>query len=183
MRNSLLPLGAALALAGCAGVSTVTHFYYNSAYTPAHVALAAANNPAQAVIRGNPFANDVNNQGVIAAMQGRNWGPKIFFSPTPRPDDIYGYKMVMAFNGIGPNSYALCNAPPAPPQPSGNDRIDAAIAFCVGDVLLTDASGHVSGATGPDDPKFKRLISDLMLTVTPPDDPNRRGDDCIGFRC
>ena len=115
MRNSVLLFGGALVLAGCTGVSTVTHFYYNSAYTPAHVTLAAANNPAQAVIRGNPFANDVENQGVIAAMQGRNWGPKIFFTPTTRPDDIYGYKMVLAFNGIGPNN-DLCRAPPAPPS-------------------------------------------------------------------
>ena len=182
MRNSVLLFGGALVLAGCTGVSTVTNFYYNSAYTPAHVTLAAANNPAQAVIRGNPFANDVDNQGVIAAMQGQNWGPKIFFTPTARSDDIYGYKMVLAFNGIGPNN-DLCRAPSAPPKPSGTDRIDASIAFCVGEVLLTDASGHITGVAGPGDPKFKRLVSDLMLTVTPPYDPNRRGDDGVGLGC
>ncbi|HJS30346.1 MAG TPA: hypothetical protein VJ924_00025 [Alphaproteobacteria bacterium] len=183
MRIRVLTFAAILALAGCAGVSTVTNFYYNSAYTPAHVTLAAANNPSQAVIRGSPFANDIDNQGVIAAMQGQNWGPKMFFAPTPRPDDLYGYKMVIAFNGMGPNNDALCKAPPAPAKPSGGDRIDASIAFCVGEVLLTDASGHITGVSGPEDPKFKRLISDLMLTITPPYDPNRRGDDCIGFGC
>ncbi len=183
MRNPSLMLAAALALTSCTGGSTIMHSYYNSGYTPSHVTLAAANNPAQAVIRGNPFANDADDRGVIAAMQGRNFGPRIYYAPTPRPGDIYGYKVVMSFNGVGPNNYDLCKSPPAPPKPSGTARIDASAAFCVGEVLLTDASGHVTGAAGPDDPKFKALVSDLILALTPPYDPNRRGDDCRGPGC
>jgi hypothetical protein len=50
-------------------------------------------------------------------------------------------------------------------------------AFCVGDLLLTDALGSIGAASGPEDPGFQRLIGDLMAALTPPYDPNRRGTE------
>jgi hypothetical protein len=182
----ILALGAALC--GCADGSVVSHNYYNSAYEPGHIALAAANNPSLAVIRGDPFPQDSNGEGVLAAMQGRNLGPRMYFSQTPRPDDKYGYKVILNFGGAaapeagyasgypagygtGYGNYSYqCQAGPTPAAtkaPVGGEiSVDAV--FCVGNLMLTDASGSISGATGPDDPRFQRLIGDIMVALTPP---------------
>lgn len=165
-------------LSACTGASIVYNSYYSSAYTPSHVDLAAASGPSLAVIRNDPFPDDSENAGVLAAMQGRNFGQKMYFSQTPRPDDKYGYKVVMSF-GADSYSYAgQCEVPPAPASPTPPaGEIAVTAAFCVGDRLLTDASGSISGASGPDDPNFRRLIGDMMVALTPPYDPNRRGRD------
>src|SRR5688572_8688061 len=62
-------LAAGLGLSACADVSIVHHSYYDSAYTPDHVQLAAASGTALAVIRNDPFPGDRDNAGVLAAMQ------------------------------------------------------------------------------------------------------------------
>jgi hypothetical protein len=165
-------------LCACADMSIVHNSYYNSAYTPGHVQLAAASGPALAVIRNDPFPADRDNAGVLAAMQGRNFGPKMFFTQAPRPDDRYGYKVVLDFGSASARYASQCTVAPAPPAavPSSGP-IAVTATFCVGDLLLTDASGSISGASGPDDPLFRRLIGDLMVALTPPYDPNRRGRD------
>ena len=176
-------IAAAAALFGCADGSLVHYNYYNSAYEPGHVALAAANGPSLAVIRNDPFPQDRDNEGDVAAMQGRNLGPRLYFSQTPRPDDKYGYKIIMNFgaaSAAGDAGYSpffgasyQCNAGPTPPSAApATGEIVVTAAFCVGDRLLTDAAGSISGATGPDDPRFRRLIGDMMVALTPPYIPN-----------
>jgi hypothetical protein len=179
----MISLAAGLSLCACADSSIVHHSYYNSAYTPDHVQLAAASGTAIAVIRNDPFPTDRDNAGVLAAMQGRNFGPRMYFSQAPRPDDLYGYKVIMDF---GPPSYGAgyqCQAQPtAPSAAPRTGPITVSATFCVGDRLLTDATGSISGATGPDDPNFRRLIGDIMVALTPPYDPSR-GGDCNGPDC
>lgn len=168
----------AAALGGCAGSPIVHSSYYNSAYTPSHVTLAAASGPSLAVIRFDPFPSDRDNAAVVAAMQGRNFGPKMFFTQTPRPDDRYGYKVVLDFSSASARYATQCVAPPTPAATTPPaDSIVVTASFCVGAILLTDASGSISGVRGPDDPAFQRLIADLLAALTPPYDPNRRGDD------
>ena len=177
-------IATVLALCGCSDASLVHYNYYNSGYEPGHVALAAANGPSLAVIRNDPFPQDRNNEGVLAAMQARNLGPRMYFSQTARPDDKYGYKVVLNFGAArsgdaGYMGYSLngasaeCQAPPTPPNAAPlAGEIKVTGAFCIGDRLLTDASASISGATGPDDPRFKRLIGDMMVALTPPYIPN-----------
>lgn len=175
--RAMVVLGVALGLSACADASIVHYSYYDSAYTPDHVTLAAATGTALAVIRDDPFPNDQGNAGVLAAMQGRNLGPRMYFSQTPRPDDIYGYKVVMNF-GAATTYGGTCSALPTPPSttPAGGP-ISVSAAFCIGDKLLTDAAGSIGRASGPEDPAFHRLIGDMMVALTPPYHPDRRGDD------
>jgi hypothetical protein len=180
--RSVALLLAGLSLCGCAGASVISHSYYSSAYTPDHVRLAAASGTAIAAIRNNPFPQDSGNAGVLAAMQGRNFGPRMYFSQTPRPGDKYGYKVILDFRPPGPSAAYQCQgeSTPAATSPSPGP-IDVTATFCVGDRLLTDAAGTVSGATGPDDPRFRQLIGDIMVALTPPYDPSRgscSGPDC-----
>lgn len=171
--------------AGCTGASTIHTSYYESGYTPGHVQLAAASGDVLAVIRDNPFPADRDNAGVVAAMQARNIGPKMHFSQVERPDDRYGYKVVLDFGGRGYGSGGICRADPTPPAshpPAG--RIWVTGAFCVGDTLLTDAYGSVGEASGPTDPRFQNLVSDVLVALTPPYDPKHRNDDdCRGPGC
>jgi hypothetical protein len=169
---------AATGLSGCAGASVVSHGYYSSAYSPDHVQLAAASGTALATIRNNPFPADRDNAGVLAAMQGRNVGPRMYFSQTARPDDKYGYRVILDFVRPGPGTVYQCqreSTPPANSPPAG--LIDVTATFCVGDRLLTDAAGTINGVSGPDDPRFKQFIGDIMVALTPPYDPSRGGND------
>jgi hypothetical protein len=169
--------GPVLALAfvcDACGSPTVYTSYYASLYEPAQVRFAASVGLALAVIRDNPFPFDTDNQGVLAAMQGQTFGAKLFFSQTPRSDDRYGYKVVLNFGESLYGTAGQCQVPPTPPArtaPTG--RITASAAFCVGDALLSDAYGAVHDVAGPDDPKFRRLIGDLLVALTPPYNPNR----------
>jgi hypothetical protein len=164
-------------LTACTGGSIVSHSYYTSAYSPDHVQLAAASGTAIATIRNNPFPQDGGNVGVLAAMQGRNVGPRMYFSQTQRPDEKYGYRVILDFRPPGPSSAYQCQGEStAPASASRSGPIDVTATFCVGDRLLTDASGSVGGATGPDDPRFKALVGDIMVALTPPYDPSRGND-------
>lgn len=182
MRPMVL-LAAGLSLSACAGSSIVYHSYYNSAYTPAHVQLAAASGTALAVIRNDPFPTDRDSAGVLAAMQGRNFGPRMYFSQAARPDDIYGYKVIMDFGPASRGADYQCQVGPTPPSAArATGPIVVSATFCVGDRLLTDAVGSIGGATGPDDPNFHRLIGDIMVALTPPYDASR-GRGCTSPDC
>jgi hypothetical protein len=183
MRTAVL-LGAGLGLCGCADTSVVYHSYYNSAYTPSHVQLAASSGTSVAVIRNDPFPADRDNAGVLAAMQGRTFGwPRMYFSQTPRPDDKYGYKVILDFGSSGYSATYQCKAEPtAPSSVRREGPIAVSAAFCIGDRLLTDAAGSIGEATGPEDPRFYRLIGDIMVALTPPYEPSR-GGRCRGRDC
>jgi hypothetical protein len=175
--RSVAVLFAGLCLSGCTDRSIIHYSYYNSAYSPSHVDLAAANAPSLAVIRNDPFPADRDNQGVVAAMQGRTFGQKMYFDQIPRPDDRYGYKVILDFGGDR-SGYTQCSTPPSPAAatpPTG--PISVLASFCVGDLLLSDAFGSISGATGPDDPGFQRLIGDLMVGLTQPYEPTQHDRD------
>ena len=164
----------ALAVAACASGSTVYTSHHASLYEPAQVRFAAASGPVLAVIRDNPFPWDAGNRGVVAAMQGQTFAAKLHFNQVARPDDRYGYKVVLSFGTSLYGTPGECAAPPTPPATKPPpDRIIASATFCLGDALLSDAYGAVHGATGPDDPKFRRLIGDLLIALTPPYDPKR----------
>jgi hypothetical protein len=175
MRYPALSIALLAVLSGCGG-ATVYTTYYDSLYSPDEVTLAAANNPALAVIRANPFAADRDNAAVLAAMQGVNFGPRLRFTQTPRADDRYGYKVILDFGAPSPGAIA-CRLGPSPAVPRPTDQLDVYAAFCVGDRLLSEASGSVGGVSGPDDPRLRRLIADLLVALTPPYDPKRIGDE------
>lgn len=173
----------ALVVGGCAG-PVIHSTYLESGYATSHVGLAAANNPALAVVRNNPFAADRDNEAVLAAIQARNFGPKLYFSQTPRAEDRYGYKVVLDFGQGAYATAALCHQEPAPaaPRPPGS-RIDVSAAFCIDRIPLSETAGWVEGVDGPQDPAFQNLMSQIMLALTPPVDPRRNDRDDMCPMC
>lgn len=184
MRWTFAAAAAAIAaLGGCADTVRVYKQHYASPYEPGQVRLAATRETL-AVIRNNPFPG--RQDAVLAAMQGQNLGPKLRYTQTPWPDDPYGYKVVLTFTeGLAIVSEPCKPAPePVAPRPpaQGPRRIDVAAAFCIGETLLSETAGRVDNVTGPDDPKFRRLVSGVLVDLFPTYDPKRLGD-CRGPFC
>jgi hypothetical protein len=165
MRLNLILAGLALAaLTGC-GSPTVYGVYYNSGYTPDHPQLAAADGTALAIIRANPFPEDRDNATILADMQGRNPGYKLYFSQTARPESKYDYKVILTFGRTGGGGVNPClDTSPLPPA-SNNGQVDVRADFCVGTNLLSEARGSVDGVQQASDPRVNRLLGDVLSSL------------------
>ena len=62
-------------------------------------------------------------------------------------------------------------------QPGTGEAVRVHAALCAGESPLTGVSGRVTGAAGPTDPKFGRLISQITTNLLPPFNPDRRDND------
>lgn len=178
MRPSVcaLVIGGAVALAGCASSEGVVLSPRQlAAYDLADLPYVA-DRGLLAEIRGNPFGQDdaALAAEVKDALARRHFGP-VFPVHTERPQGFVSpYRVVMVFD---PAPYAgrasLCERAPAS-QPNG-ERVRVRAAFCASDQLLSYVSGSVVGAAGPEDPRFRHLLTLIATELFPPYD-NRRGD-------
>jgi len=164
-------LVAAALLAGCAGGEGVVTYadYVESRYTPREAYLAQSYGPLPLTVRGNPFAVEdaVLAARVAEAMSGRNFGPPMRFSPNPVTGRPYDYRVVVAFNQPPVETENLCKAA-GPVQASARDgTVHARGAFCIADQRLTEIQGRVGGVTGPDDPGFQALLTQITLALFP----------------
>lgn len=183
--------GAALAsiamVAACAndGVRTVKGDNY--AYSQSYLRYAAGRGPVPAIIRGNalPGLSQAAFAGrVLDEIKDRplGVGPLSFAEVDPAKLGRAPLFVSFVFNpGPGFGSYDACNPAYAadaggPVQPDGSARVVAA--FCSSQRLLTETVGEVSGITGPDDPRFGKLMRVVMLDLFPPNDPNLGASPC-----
>jgi hypothetical protein len=172
-----LTLACAAALAGC-GSPQVYGTYYNSGYTSSHPALAAADGEALAIIRANPFPDDRDNAKILAAMQARNPGPKVFFRQTQRVEARYDYKVIVTFASSGAGVSNPCVDTAALPPAPRSARVDLRADFCVGSSFLSEARGSVEGVERADDPRLNRMIGDVLAQLLTDRDPNMDNDVC-----
>jgi hypothetical protein len=172
-----LVLASSLVLAGCGGPQ-VYGMYYNSGYTPDHPMLAASDGPALAIIRANPFPDDRDNEKVLAAMQARNPGPKVFFRQTSRVEARYDYRVIMTFasSGVGVTNPCLDTQPL--PAAGRAPRTELRADFCIGNSWLSESRGTVEGVERADDPRLNRLIGDMIAMLMIDRDPNDNNDVC-----
>jgi hypothetical protein len=172
-----LVLASSLVLAGCGGPQ-VYGMYYNSGYAPSHPMLAASDGEALAIIRANPFPDDRDNAKVLAAMQARNPGPKVFFRQTSRVEARYDYKVIMTFasSGVGVTNPCLDTQPL--PAAARAERTDLRADFCIGNSWLSETRGSVQGVERADDPRLNRLIGDMIAQLMTDRDPNDNNDVC-----
>lgn len=158
-------LAAALALAGC-GSPQVYGVQYNSAYSPDHPQLAASDGEALAVIRANPFAEDRDNAAILAAMQGRNPGYKVYFRQASRPEAKYDYKVILTFgDGLSPYAANPCTDTGPLPAAANTGRVDLRADFCVGPTFLSEARGTVDGVKSASDPRVNQLVGEVLADL------------------
>lgn len=149
-------------------------------YRPDEVARVSAEQGCLVVVRGDPFAAGAAFvHAVTDAMQGRNWGPAVRFTTRASETADPRYRVVMLFNGPTVTADELCRRPDSyssvePPGPDGRIRVIAA--WCRDDVVLSEVEGWVTGARGPTDSPFVRLVGQTTRELFPIafEDPLRR---------
>jgi hypothetical protein len=150
-------LAAAIAVAACAaGNVRLTQQDIAPSYSPGEFAYAGAGRDMHVVVIGNPFGGDHSafERAVTDAMQGQHWGQRTKLFDPPR----------------SLNSARLCReVASALPSESAGEGIVLFAAFCRGKRLRTEIKGHISSATGPDDPAFRELVGQVTNGLFPPD--------------
>jgi hypothetical protein len=167
-------LAAAIAVAACAaGNVRLTQQDIAPSYSPGEFAYAGAGRDMHVVVIGNPFGGDHSafERAVTDAMQGQHWGPRTNFTTTPGADARTRYRVVLLFDPPRSlNSARLCReVASALPSESAGEGIVLFAAFCRGKRLRTEIKGHISSATGPDDPAFRELVGQVTNGLFPPD--------------
>ncbi len=181
IRRTLLTL-VILAAAGtaCSNSDVVlspTSFYV--AYTPTVLSNAATTGGVLVEVIGNPFDAPKADleRAVTSAMTGSHFGPHVDFVTTPPEGFRSPYRIVMVFDATqGYTQNKLCSQTESI-EPDVGESVRVYTALCAAGNPLTGLSGRVSDVTGPDDPKFRHLISQITTNLLPPFNPDRRDGD------
>lgn len=181
IRGSLVSLVVlAGAAAGCADTGVVlspTSFY--GAYTPTVLNYSATSGGMLVEVVGNPFdvpKSDLE-RSITGSMSGYQYGPHVNFITTPGEGFRSPYRIVLVFDPTrGYTESKLCRDS-GTIQPGTGDVVKVHAALCAGDQPLTGVSGQVAKVTGPDDPRFRRLISQIAMNLLPPTNPDHRNND------
>lgn len=145
------------------GPAVVSNYDKAESLIQSTVTYANSKGPVLAEIHGNPFAIPPETLGTLVRgqMSAAIGGIKIKYtgeaSETPQP----GTRIIVLFGA--PNTvsgHRLCSEPLPPPAVSP-DKLTVRGVLCSEGELLSDAEGWARRITGPDDPRFRRLIFDL----------------------
>jgi hypothetical protein len=165
----------AVALAGCADTTVINSAEYYSSYWPGEQTYAGNRLHVQVV--GDPFTPPpvTFDATVIDAMQHMG-GPTEF---TTGPSATHSpYFAVMLFNpGPTMTGERVCAAPDKVTQsqpPGPGTRLPLLAVLCRGTQYLSAASGTLSPASGPLDPKFRDDVRQFTLTLFPQFNPDGR---------
>ncbi len=180
-RISLLSL-VILAGAGSACLSTdvvLSPTSFDGAYTPTVLNYSATSGGMLVEVIGNPFDAPKADleRSITGAMTDSHFGPHVDFVTTPPEGFRSPYRIVMVFDSNqGYTQIKLCGQTGSiSPEPGESVRVHTAL--CAAEKPLTGVSGRVGEVTGPDDPKFRRLISQITTNLLPPNNPDRQPDN------
>ena len=182
---SVLALGGLLAACQTSG-GTLTGEYYSAFYQPSLVNYAARAGHMPVAVYGQPFG--ANSPAAIASQLHMPGGHvQVPFSATPEAQAGEGTRVVLLFNGGGPQvgGRELCEmrGDTAPPTPAGG-KMAVMAAFCSGDGLASEIALQTPRPANPADPAFLGDMQVMLSRLLPVRDPNRDGD-CRGgmFGC
>lgn len=166
-------------LAGCAGMPQLQDVYLSDSYRFQMLNYAAASGGMLTEITGNPFDVDKAelDQVVTETFTNSHFGPEFGFF-TEAPEDYRSpYRTVVLFNAAeGVNAKRLCGGGDRE-QSSTPGSIRLIAVFCSSDRRISSATGVLGGASGPEDPTFKRLLSQVSYQLFPPYSPVRSDRD------
>ena len=154
---------ATTALVGCSsdGVA-VNRSTEASNYTGAfYVQSQAQNGTNSVIVRNSP----VPPPDVVAALRDRYHGNQYRFAPGPTPPDWNGYTVVLSFGGPTLGNQNLCENMNAPQLQPPTDQTEVVGAYCYGNRLITEATGRAPQISGPQDPRFRQLMGDVVAQL------------------
>jgi hypothetical protein len=173
-------LVGALLIAGCAGQPVLYNHFINSGYSPTEFGVGAGRKDLRTVLSGDPFGvGDAEFAAATIALLNRHqpFLQPTHFTTTPGENASPRHRMVLFFDQPRIPVFQLCRArlpaPPArPAEPVPEPTLHVAAAFCLHGGELTAVQGKIDGVEDPNDPKFDRLLGQIVLALFPPVDPN-----------
>jgi hypothetical protein len=173
-------LVGALLIAGCAGQPVLYNHFINSGYSPTEFGVGAGRKDLRTVLSGDPFGvGDAEFAAATIALLNRHqpFLQPTHFTTTPGENASPRHRMVLFFDQPRIPVFQLCRArlpaPPArPAEPVPEPTLHVAAAFCLRGGELTAVQGKIDGVEDPNDPKFDRLLGQIVLALFPPVDPN-----------
>jgi len=165
-------------LVGCAGETLIYNDQLSPAYRPTEFGYGAGRRDFTTVIGGDPFQlGEENFQEQFIALLNRHQPilQPTHFTTTPGPSARPIYRAVFLFNTrhVLPNQ--ICRDPLGVPTVDLGKTVRVTAAFCRWQGYLSTVTGEVE-AESIDDPKFSRLIGQMMWLLFPPVDPSEDDD-------
>jgi len=179
MRCTWIGLATVLLLGGCAGQTLVYNDQLSPAYRPTEFGYGAGRRDFTTVIGGDPFQlGEETFQEQFVALLNRHQPilQPTHFTTTPGPSARPEFKAVLLFNRaiVLPNQ--VCRAPDQVPVAELGSTTRLTATFCRGGYLST-VTGELENVTDIDDPRFERLIGQMVPLLFPPIDPTRDGNE------
>jgi hypothetical protein len=119
----------------------------------------------ETTVLANPFLQDGDSEAVRRVLSNTRISPSLRYTATRPANDPYGYRVVVAFGGwpIGGDNY--CRNSNLAPRPPPSDKTEMHAVLCIGLAPLSEAAAHTMRIASPDDPRFARMISDLLMAL------------------
>jgi hypothetical protein len=172
--------GALSVLSACAGQSFIYNSTLSSSYRPTDYGYGAGGRDLTTVIVGNPFAIDqaALDTKLLAILNSR---PTLLqpthFTTTPGPSARPAYRAVFYFNTAIVNYNRLCGDPAAVPKANLESKIRLTAAFCAYGGFRSSVTGEIDGITDIDDPRFAKMVGQMLILLFPPVDPSEEKDN------
>jgi hypothetical protein len=174
----------ALVLTSCAGGNTVivSRVFYDPFYSTSFFRYAAREGTLPVQVFGNPFSAEPLDaqtaEGIANTLVTPHWLPDTRFTTHPKQKPSEDVRVVLVFNPVhpAPGGSAACDKPKSLALEPGGGPVRLQAAFCYGDEWLTEAFAEGPPVKGPDDPEFQRLINNLMFSLFPFRNPERKDD-------
>jgi hypothetical protein len=169
-----------LLIVGCAGQPVLYNHFINSGYSPTEFGVGAGRKDLRTVLSGDPFGvGEAEFAAATIALLNRHqpFLQPTHFTTTPGENASPRHRMVMIFDQPRIPVFKLCRArlpdhPARPAEPAPQRTLHVSAAFCLHGGELTTVQGKIEGVEGLDDPKFDRLLGQIVLALFPPVDPN-----------
>jgi hypothetical protein len=184
MRIAVLAACALVLLAACAGQSTIYNEMISAAYRPYEYGYGAGRRDLTTVIVGNPFDIDqaeLETRLVAMLNESPTFLQPTNFTTTPGPSARPQYRAVLLFNRQIVLPSQACRAPDRVPVAELGQTTRLTALFCRRGGYLSTVTGELQGVTGIDDPRFNRLVRQMVPLLFPPIDPTRDDHDDMRF--
>jgi hypothetical protein len=176
MRIAVVIACTLLLLAACAGQSTIYNSMISSAYRPYDYGYGAGRRDLTTLIIGNPFDIDqaqLETRLVAMLNESPTFLQPTHFTTTPGPSARPQYRAVFLFNRQIVLPAVACRAPEQIPVAELGETTRLTAVFCRYGGFLSTLTGELDGVTGIDDPRFHKLIGQMVPLLFPPIDPTR----------
>ncbi len=156
-------LSFAVALAACSGDGvTLTREQATVAHVEIHLRYLGSLGAVETAVLAEPFPQDADGEAIRRVMSAARVEPRLRYVATRPANDLYGYRVVVAFGGwpIGGDSY--CRNPALRPREASAEITEVQVVLCLGPSTLIETAGRTARMSSPEDPRFARLMTDLL---------------------